>query len=107
LKSTQKSPLSSPHIRSARQTGINSGQPAPAQKTFDNYARCLRFIISEIRAMTKTKTLHEYRKGGRKAWVKAIDAMPLEELRADKIRAWKRAYVAPAGHDELTRRRYR
>jgi len=30
----------------------------------------------------------------------------LEELTADKIRAWKRAYVARAGHDEFSRKRY-
>jgi integrase len=75
-------------------------------KTFDDYARCLRFIISEIRAMTKTRTRHDYRNGGRKAWVAAIDATPLEELTADKIRAWKKNYVSKAGHDELKRRRY-
>jgi integrase len=75
-------------------------------QTFDDYARCLRFIVSEIRAMTKTRSRHDYRNGGRKAWVASIDAMPLEELTADKIRAWKRAYVARAGHDELARRRY-
>jgi integrase len=75
-------------------------------KTFDDYARCLRFIISEIRAMTKTRTRHDYRNGGRKAWVAAIDATPLEELTADKIRAWKKSYVARAGYDELKRRRY-
>jgi hypothetical protein len=67
-----------------------------AHKTFDDYARCLRFIISEIRAMTKTRTRHDYRNGGRKAWVAAVDAMPLEELTADKIRAWKRVYVGRA-----------
>jgi integrase len=75
-------------------------------QTFDDYARCLRFIVSEIRAMTKSRSRHDYRNGGRKAWVASIDAMPLEELTADKIRAWKRAYVARAGHDELARRRY-
>jgi integrase len=77
-----------------------------AHKTFDDYARCLRFIISEIRAMTKTRTRHDYRNGGRKAWVAAIDAMPLQELTPDKIRAWKRVYVGRAGHDQLARRRY-
>jgi integrase len=75
-------------------------------KTFDDYARCLRFIISEIWAMTKTRTRHDHRNGGRKAWVAAIDAMSLEELTPDKIRAWKKNYVARAGHDELKRRRY-
>jgi integrase len=55
--------------------------------------------------MTKTRTRHDYRNGGRKAWVAAIDAMPLEELTADKIRAWKKEYIARGGHDKLARRR--
>ncbi len=48
-------------------------------KTFDDYARCLRFIISEIRTITKHKSRHDYRNGGRKTWLKAVDAMPLDE----------------------------
>jgi integrase len=75
-------------------------------QTFDDYARCLRFIVSEIRTMTKTRSRHDYRNGGRKAWVASVDATPLAELTTDKIRAWKRAYVDRAGHDELLRRRY-
>jgi hypothetical protein len=77
-----------------------------SHKTLDDYARCLRFIVSEIRAITKHRARHDYRKGGRKAWVAAIDETLLEELTPDKIRAWKRAYVARAGNDELARRRY-
>jgi len=77
-----------------------------AHKTFDDYARCLRFIVSELKAMTKPRSRHDYRNGGRKAWAASVDAMPLQELTADKIRAWKRAYVARAGHDELARRRF-
>jgi integrase len=77
-----------------------------AHKTFDDYARCFRFIISEIRAMTKTRTRHDYRNGGRKAWIAAIDATPLEEITPDKIRAWKKIYVSKAGHDEIKRRRF-
>jgi integrase len=77
-----------------------------AHKTFDDYARCLRFIVSELRAMSKPRSRHDYRNGGRKAWAAAIDATPLEAITPDQIRAWKRAYVARAGHDELLRRRY-
>jgi len=77
-----------------------------AHKTFDDYARCLRFIVSEIRAIAKQRTRHDCRNGGHKAWLKAVNAMPLEELSSDKIRAWKRLYIARAGHDELARRRY-
>jgi hypothetical protein len=55
--------------------------------------------------MTKTRTRHDYRNGGRKAWAAAIDALPLEELTPDKIRAWKKDYIARAGHDKIKRRR--
>jgi integrase len=77
-----------------------------AHKTFDDYARCLRFIVSELRSMIKPRSRHDYRNGGHKAWAASVDATPLQELTADKIRAWKRAYVARAGHDELARRRF-
>ena len=77
-----------------------------AHKTFDDYARCLRFIVSELRSMTKARSRHDYRNGGRKAWATAIDATHLDAITPDQIRAWKRAYVARAGHDELLRRRY-
>jgi len=77
-----------------------------AHKTFDDYARCLRFIVSELRAMTKPRSRHDYRNGGRKAWAAAIDATHLDAITPDQIRVWKRAYVARAGHDELLRRRY-
>jgi integrase len=105
-------PLSSPDP--IKTTGVTVGdflaavrnESDLAHKTFDDYARCLRFIVSEIRAIAKQRTRHDYRNGGRKAWLRAVDAMPLEELTADKIRAWKRLYIARAGHDQIARRRY-
>src|SRR5262249_18704749 len=77
-----------------------------SRKTFDGYATCLRFIVSELRALEKVRTRHDYRNGGRAKWAAAIDATPLEEITPEKIRAWKRLYIARAGHDELARRRY-
>jgi integrase len=110
---TMSLPRSSSH-GPVKMTGVTVGDFLTAvrtesdlgHRTFDDYARCLRFIISEIRAMTKTRTRHDYRNGGRKAWITAIDVTPLEELTPDKIRAWKKDYVARAGHDKLKRRRY-
>jgi len=77
-----------------------------AHRTIDGYARCLRLIVSEIRALTRTRTRFDYRKGGRKAWAAAIDATLLEQVTPDRIREWKRAYIDRAGHDVLLRRRY-
>jgi integrase len=103
-----------PTQRSIKTTGVSVGdflavvraESDLAHKTFDGYARCLRFIVSEIRAVTKQRNRYDYRKGGHKAWLRLIDEMLLEELTPDKIRAWKRLYIARAGHDELARRRY-
>jgi integrase len=77
-----------------------------AHRTIDDYIRCFRYIVSEIRTLTKTRSRYDYRKDGHKAWAAAIDATPLAAITPDQIRAWKRAYVARAGHDELLRKRY-
>ena len=37
-------------------------------------------------------------------WVSAIDAVPLEHVTSDKIRAWKKWSVDQAGRDEVLRR---
>src|SRR5262249_16174433 len=66
----------------------NAEEQNLAHKTFDDYARCLRFIVSELRSMIKPRSRHDYRNGGHKAWAASVDATPLQELTADKIRAW-------------------
>jgi integrase len=77
-----------------------------SRKTFDSYATCFRFIVSEIRSIKKTHSRHDYRNGGQKKWVSAIDAMPLAEVTPENVRALKRVYVERAGRDEIKRRRY-
>jgi integrase len=77
-----------------------------AHKTVDGYARAFRLIVSEVRSIAKGKKRFDYRKGGLKVWLARVDAMPLSELTPERIRAWKRVYIARAGHDELARRRY-
>jgi integrase len=104
--STSSEPVKSTEITIGDFLSAARSESDLAHKTFDDYARCLRFIVSEIRATNKVRSRHDYRNGGRKAWAAAIDATPLEALTSDKIRAWKRAYVARAGHDELARRRF-
>jgi hypothetical protein len=66
------------------------GKERKRPQTFDDYARCLRFIVSEIRAMTKPRSRYDYRNNGRKAWAAAIDATPLEELTLIKSGRGKR-----------------
>jgi len=64
-------------------------------------------MVSEIMAMEKGKRRRQkdrYR-GGHKAWIAEVDAVLLESITADKVRAWKKDYVNQAGRDELARRR--
>jgi integrase len=77
-----------------------------SRKTFDSYARQLRYIVGEICAIQKNRARFDYRKGGTKKWAERIDAIPLAEVTPDKIRAWKKRYVERADRDELARRRY-
>ena len=76
-----------------------------SQKTFDVYATQLRFIVSQICDIAKTSARHDYQRGGMAKWRASIDAVPLAEVTADRIRAWKRWYVDQAGRDEIQRRR--
>jgi integrase len=75
-----------------------------SRKTFDNYAGRLRFIVSQLFETVGKAKRHDYRTGGTANWVSAIDAVPLEHVTSDKIRAWKKWYVDQAGRDEVLRR---
>jgi integrase len=75
-----------------------------SRKTFDSYAGRLRFIVSQLFDIAGKAKWHNYRTGGTANWVSGIDAVPLEHVTSDKIRAWKKWYVDQAGHDEVLRR---
>jgi integrase len=78
-----------------------------AHKTLADYEGCLRFIVSEIMARGKGKSRSQYDhyRGGHKAWLAAIDAVPLESITPELVCVWKKEYVNRAGRDELARRR--
>jgi integrase len=76
-------------------------------KTVADYEGCLRLIVSGLLAMAKGKRRRQKDryKGGHKDWIAALDAVPLESITPDKVRAWKKDYVNRAGRNELARRR--
>ena len=78
-----------------------------AHKTIADYAGCLRLIVSEVLAMEtgKRRRQKDRYKGGHKEWIAAVDAVPLESITPERVRAWKKDYVNRAGRDELARRR--
>jgi integrase len=75
-------------------------------KTIDDYAQCFRRILSDIFAVKGTKKRIDYRKGGNGNWLEKIHAIPLANITPNKIRAWKKDFIARAGKDEVLRRRY-
>ena len=76
-----------------------------AHKTLADYEGCLRFIVAGIMEMGKSCRQYDHYRGGHKAWLAAVDAVPLESITPDKVRVWKKEYVNRAGRDELARRR--
>ena len=76
-------------------------------KTIADYEGCLRLIVSEVLAMGKGNRRRQKDRymGGHKAWMADVDAMPLDSVTPERVRAWKKDYVNRAGRDELARRR--
>lgn len=62
--------------------------------TFGGYTRGLRFIASEILAVSKHKKL--YGRTQARAYRRQVDAAPLTILTPEAIQAWRIRYVAKA-----------
>jgi integrase len=63
--------------------------------TFDEYARCLRVIASEIRGMKKTnERFNPHKNGGHAKYRAKINADSLDILTPASIQKWRLSYVA-------------
>lgn len=73
--------------------------------TFGAYSRMFRLIVSSIAKVKKTK--RRFYAGGKAvvAWRAQVDAMPLADVNAEAVRAWKRAYLKEAGTEPTTQAR--
>ena len=77
---------------------VFDGKPA----TFGGYARGLRFIASEILAVSKNKK--RYGRTQAKAYRRQVDAAPLTILTPEAIQAWRIRYVSEAGESPARQR---
>ena len=77
---------------------VFDGKPA----TFGGYARGLRFIASEILAVSKSKK--RYGRTQAKAYRRQVDAAPLTILTPEAIQAWRIRYVKQAGENPARQR---
>jgi integrase len=76
-----------------------------SHRTVYDYGGCLRFIVSEIMSMGKSRPPYHRHHGGRERWIEAINAVPLASITPELVHLWKKDYVNRAGRDELARRR--
>jgi hypothetical protein len=80
-----------------------SGKP----KTFEDYCRSFRTILSQLFEIKGGREKFDYIKGGRAAWVAKIERIKLAEVTPDKVNQWRIAFVKRAGGNPVKQRRAR
>ncbi len=75
---------------------------AGAPATFGSYARCLRLIVGDILAVTKTKKRFSRSKGS--AYRAAVNAAALDLLTPKALQEWRIRFVAKAGANPAEQR---
>src|SRR5216684_7507937 len=69
-----------------------SGKP----KTFEDYCRSFRTILSQIFGVKGGREKFDYINGGRDAWIAKIDRIKLADVTPDKVNKWRIAFVKKA-----------
>ena len=80
-----------------------SGRP----KTFEDYCRSFRQILSQVFEIKGGREKFDYIKGGRDAWIAKIDRIKLADVTPDKVNKWRIAFVKRAGGNPVKQRRAR
>lgn len=70
-----------------------------SSRTLEDYARALRRIVGDIAKISKSSKRFDYRRGGRDAWLKKVDAIELSSLTSAAIQKWKLQYAKTNGGD--------
>jgi integrase len=72
-------------------------------KTLEGYLTRLRQIVADIKSIRPSRERFAAHGSGRTAWTKEVDSVPIESIRPDDVRAWKRRKLAKAGNNALKR----
>ena len=80
-----------------------SGKP----KTFEDYCRSFRQIVSDIFQIKGGREKFDYLNGGRAAWIAKIDHIKLADVTPDKLNKWRIGFVKKAGGNPVKQRRAR
>jgi integrase len=76
-------------------------------KTFADYCRSFRLIVSQIFGIKGGREKFDYVNGGRKAWLAKIDRIKLGDVTPEKVNKWRIAFVRDAGNDPVDVKRAR
>jgi hypothetical protein len=76
-------------------------------KTFEDYCRSFRQILSEIFKIEGGRAKFDYVNGGRDAWIAMIDRIKLADLTPDKVNKWRIDFVKKADGNPVKQRRAR
>jgi integrase len=71
--------------------------------TRTGYETCLRRIVSDIFKIDGQR--HDWRAGGRQAWIAKVHAVKLAKLTPEKVQQWQIAFLTGAKSDPLSQRR--
>jgi integrase len=84
-----------------------SGHWAGRPKTFEDYCRSFRLIVSQIFDVKGGREKFDYVNGGRKRWVARIDRIKLADVTPEKINKWRIGFVKKVGGDPIKQRKAR
>jgi integrase len=76
-------------------------------KTFEDYCRSFRQILSETFDIKGGREKFDYINGGRAAWIARIDRIKLADVTPDKVNKWRIGFVKKAGGSPVKQRRAR
>ena len=74
-------------------------------RTIEDYSRNFRRLVADLFNIERpAREKYDYVNGGRLDWIQKVNAIPLVDITAQKIQAWRVAYLNRAG-DNLEKRR--
>jgi integrase len=75
-----------------------------SSRTFADYARALRRIVSGIAGIPSSKRKFDQFSGGHDKWTQAIGAVKLAKITPEAVERWKRGFLAKAKPDPISQR---
>ena len=73
-------------------------------KTLEGYAKAFRMIVAQIAAVPMSRDRFDYRTGGHRRWLDAVEAVKLESITPTTVQKWKSHFLKSAGIDPISQK---